>query len=323
MEQNPAAFSRLSWYPFSEEPVIGGSWNLLRVGEPVFLFPEESPDGRWHLFAQSFLGIEHFSSENGISWQTEKLVVFRGRTPSLFFEDGMWYLLYEERSSSFRRRFGRAKSRSEIKVIASEDLVSFGAPVTLLEADALGVDLLSSPQLLNASGEYRLYYGVGERSLLKTRQRPNKALAVAIATAALGPYIPYDDGKPILRADADSKHRSMATGRVRIIPLDTGFVALESAYFWNTSSGTVASTLIQLESEDGLSWSESTRAPILTPPKEGWASSFLLSCDVRYKESEACWYCYYSANSRRYRFFKQEAIGLLLGKQPALRRLTE
>lgn len=323
MERSAADFSRLSWYPFSEDPVIGGRWNLRRVGEPAFLFPEESPDGRWHLFAQSLLGIEHFSSENGISWQTEKLVVYRGRTPSLFFDDGMWYLLYESRANSFKRKFGSRKSRSEIKIIGSEDLMRFGEAVTLVEADALGVDCLSSPQLLNVGGEYRLYYGVGERPIFGTRERATQSLAVAISSSALGPYIPYDDGEPIINSSADSKNQNLAVGQVRIVALEQGFVALESTYYWDEKRKKAVSALIQLQSSDGLSWSQSARNVLLSTPETGWASSFLLSCDVRYKESEACWYCYFSANSYRYGLLERAAIGLLLGKQPTLRRLTE
>ena len=49
-----------SWFPFSDEPVIKGLWYVPRLSSPVFLFPEESPDGKWHLFAHSWLGIQHY-----------------------------------------------------------------------------------------------------------------------------------------------------------------------------------------------------------------------------------------------------------------------
>ncbi|MCK9548547.1 MAG: hypothetical protein M0Q37_08575, partial [Sphaerochaeta sp.] len=63
MAQTTALFANLSWYPFSERPVIPGTWYMPALGDPFFLFPEESPDAKWHLFGHSWVGIEHFISE--------------------------------------------------------------------------------------------------------------------------------------------------------------------------------------------------------------------------------------------------------------------
>ena len=55
-----------SWFPFSDEPVLQGLWYVPRLEDPAFLFPEESTDGKWHLFAHSWLGIHHFIASSGI-----------------------------------------------------------------------------------------------------------------------------------------------------------------------------------------------------------------------------------------------------------------
>ena len=78
-----AAYAKLSWYPFSDEPVISSIWYMNRLGDPSILLPGESPDKKWHLFGHTFLGIVHFISENGISWEPRKMIECR-TPPSLY-----------------------------------------------------------------------------------------------------------------------------------------------------------------------------------------------------------------------------------------------
>ena len=144
---------------------------------------------------------------------------------------------------------------------------------------------------------------------------------MARSDSLFGPYTPCDEGKPLLAPNADDPYHNMAVGSVRVVKLADGYVALQCAYGWDKRAGKSISTLVQLESSDGIAWKTAMRKPLLTLPKEGWASSYIVSCDVNYKESEACWYCYYSANRRYGRIFAPESVGLLLGKEPSLRRL--
>lgn len=335
MAPNTAAFANLSWYPFSERPVIPGTWYMPALGDPFFLFPEESPDGKWHLFGHSWVGIEHFISENGISWQPRKMVRLRGRSPSLFFEDGLWYLLWEKHNPDLpriraKREQGEGKKlvRSRFEISASKDLLLFDEPRLLLDsadvplaAEGLSQPRISRPQIIKTEGEYRLYYGVSHRRLFDSRQKCSRYFAMATSNSLFGPYTPHEEGKPLLSPDADDPYRNMAVGSVRVLQVEDGYVALQCAYGWDKREGRSISTLVQLESGDGIAWKAAMRKPLLTLPKEGWASSYIVSCDVDYKESEACWYCYYSANRRWRRIFAPESVGLLLGKAPSLRRL--
>ncbi|MFA5448609.1 MAG: hypothetical protein WC233_10085 [Sphaerochaeta sp.] len=336
MTQTLSAFSRLSWYPFSERPVIASKWYMPALGDPFFLFPEESPDGKWHLFGHSWIGLEHFISENGISWEPRKMVCFRGRSPSLFEEDGRWYLLYEKHDPDLpvfgkKRRAKREKkiSRSRFEMAASDDLLTFEEPVVILDsaeiplaADGLAHPRVSRPQIIKVGEVYRLYYGISHRMMIDTAQKGSRHFGMATSTTLLGPYVPYNGGEPLLSADADDRWRSMAVGSIRVIAIEDGFVGLQCAYGWDAEKGKSVSHLIQLESVDGIEWKTVARRPLLSSPAQGWASSYIVSCDVNYKASEACWYCYYSANRRINRILAPESIGLLLGKEPALRRLT-
>ncbi|HRV23729.1 MAG TPA: hypothetical protein P5046_00755, partial [Sphaerochaeta sp.] len=128
-----AAYAKLSWYPFSDEPVINSSWYMNRLGDPSILLPGESPDKKWHLFGHTFLGIVHFISENGISWEPRKMIELRGHSPSLYMEDGMYYLIYEKHDaipsqidSIFARRKRKDRvSHSRIEMRSSADLILF------------------------------------------------------------------------------------------------------------------------------------------------------------------------------------------------------
>lgn len=335
MVQNTAAFANLSWYPFSERPVIPGTWYMPALGDPFFLFPEESPDAKWHLFGHSWIGIEHFISENGISWEPRQMVRLRGRSPSLFFEHGTWYLLYEKHNPDLpqirkKRVKGEAKklSRSRFEISASKDLLIFDEPRLLLDSadvpfatEGLSQPRISRPQIIKTGGVYRLYYGVSHRRLFDSRQKCSRYFAMATSDSLFGPYVPYEEGRPLLAPDADDLYRNMAVGSVRVVRVEDGYVGLQCAYSWDKKEGKSISALVQLESSDGIAWKAAPRKPLLTLPKSGWASSYIVSCDVSYKESEACWYCYYSANRRVGRIFAPENIGLLLGKEPSLRRL--
>lgn len=335
MEQSTLAFTALSWYPFSERPVIPSTWYMPAIGDPFFLFPEESPDGKWHLFGHSWIGIEHFISENGISWEPRKMVRLRGRSPSLFVEDGVYYLLYEKHNPDLpqfdrQRRSLKPKkiSRSRFEIMASKDLERFDEPRLVLDCalvpragEGLKSMRISRPQIIKEGDEYRLYYGVSHRRLFDSRQKCSRYFAMATSEALYGPYVPYNGGEPLLSPDADDQWYNMAVGSVRVVRLSDGFVALQCAYGWDKRQGRSVSALVQLQSSDGIRWRPAPRKAVLTTPKSGWASSYIVSCDVNYKASEGCWYCYYSANHRRRWLGGSESIGLLLGKEPSLRRL--
>jgi hypothetical protein len=97
-------------------------------------------------------------------------------------------------------------------------------------------------------------------------------------------------------------------------------VALQNARYWNRKLKREASAIILLTSSDGLQWQRVDAPPILVPAEKGWASEHIMTCDVRYKQDEACWYCYFSATGERRFGLLRESIGLLIGKDPILRK---
>lgn len=337
MDSNIAAFSKISWYPFSDEPVIRSLWYMSRLCDPFFLFPSQSPDGKWHLFGHTWVGIEHFISENGISWEPKKMVVLRGHSPSVYQENGVYYLIYEKHNASLpalskgrlKRREQEKISYSRFEICSSTDLVLFSEPKVLLDSrevpfalDDLKKPRISRPQIIkDDKGLYRLYFGASHHSLPDTRQKTSRHFALALSSTLEGPYALANEGEPLLSPYADDQYRNMAVGSIKVMKTPDGYVGFECAMHWDKERAKTTSTLIQLESSDGILFKPSFRTALLIPPDRGWASRYIVSCDIHYKEDENCYYCYYSANAKAGLFPVKESIGLLLGKQPSLRKV--
>lgn len=336
MQQQLSSFSKISWYPFSDEPVIRSLWYMPRLCDPFFLFPQQSPDGKWHLFGHTWVGIEHFISENGISWEPRKMVELRGHSPSIYIEDGIYYLIYEKHNASLpainkgrlRRKEQEKVRYSRFEMRSSTDLILFSDPKIILDSntvdfasEGLKRSRISRPQLLKLKDEYHLYFGASHLLLPDTHQKTSRYFALARSKTLEGPYTLANEGQPLLSPLADDQYRNMAIGSIKVVQAGDGLVGFECAMYWDKKRARTTSALIQLESRDGLTWIPSYRSPLLVPPLQGWANRYVVSCDIHYKREEDCWYCYYSANSKRSFLPVQESIGLLLGKDPTLRKV--
>ncbi len=326
-----AQISEVSWFPFSDEPVIAGPWYLPQLCDPVFLFPSESPDGKWHVFAHSWIGIHHYISDSGIAWEPMKMIAFQGCSPFIYREAGVWYLLYEKHgrllANSRRQRFRREEriAASRIEIRSSTDLVSWGDPRLLLDSrsipfasDYLEQPLISRPQLFSVGGRYRLYFGASSVTMPDTAQKISRYFAVAEADELGGPYTLAAGEKPLLSPQPDDMLRNMGTGSVRVVPLADGFAAFQCSGWWHPRLERSGSSMTVLLSSDGISWHSSGQKPVLIPAEKGWASRYIMSCDVHYKADEKCWYCYFSATDRKSGGipYYQESLGLLLGHAP-------
>jgi len=313
-----------SWFPFSDEPVIKGLWYVPRLSSPVFLFPEESPDGKWHLFVHSWLGIQHYVSDSGIMWEPMGVVQVRGKYPFLFKEKGAFHIIYERhgRQIPFVEHFTARMKKSHlvgshIEMRSSNDLSVWSEPRILIDAkevplsdDYMKQRYIVHPQLILAEGGYRLYVGSSKYSKNPSSSR---YLFSFFAKKLEGPYT-LESPKPIIEAVPNDQWRSLASGRISIYKGSNKYYALQNPRYWDQKRKKEASAIILLVSDDGLKWQRFERQPILTPTEKGWASEHIISCDVKYKSDEDCWYCYYTASGEKQFGFVREEIGLLIGK---------
>lgn len=322
---------KASWFPFSDEPVIKGLWYVPRLSAPVFLFPEDSPDGKWHLFAHSWLGINHYVSDSGIMWEPSGLIQVRGKHPFLFKEKGLFYLVYERhgrRIPFVERRARKLRlpyvSGSHIEIRSSTDLFLWSEPRIIFEAkdvdssaDYLKKGSIGHPQLLAVDGGYRLYVG---SSKVGRNPSSSRYLVSAFSQNIEGPF-KGESQKPLIESVGNDAYRNLATGRVSIYKGDNLFVALQNGRYWDEENLTERSAISLLKSEDGLNWEKWNDNPILVPAERGWASKHIVSCDIHYKEDEACWYCYYTATGDPQYGLVRESIGLLIGRNEKIRQL--
>lgn len=195
------------------------------VADPSFLFPEESPDGQWALFAHSAWGVHRYSSPDGLCWKDQGLVVWHGMRPFVrrlapgSGEDGQvrYILLYEKypplalplTALPFKRPW-----RSVLAMQESQDLRSWSKPRTLLEPslawmrDARLGQAVSNPCLVEdhavvppaspqadpatdpeaAAFPWRLYFSAGLSYIEDCGFNEPKYIGVASALEPDGPY---------------------------------------------------------------------------------------------------------------------------------------
>ncbi len=325
----------LSWFPFSDEPLVQGSWYTPRISHPFVLFPEDSADDKWHMFAHSWLGIHHFVSDSGISWVPRRIIEFGGHYPSIYIEDGVYYLLYEKRGVQIpfidrrRRLNGKEHHReSHIEIITSTDLQIWSKPRHLISSadipsshEFLKKGRLSNPQIVSTKQGYRLYLGA---SLSNTLLDISRYTVSALSADIMGPYQAERDDI-LIKGEGNEYFRSLASGQTQVLNVDDTFRAVQAAHFYDEERNKTSSAIILLESIDGLKFNQLLKNPILVPPLSGWANEYILSSSLRYKEDEKCWYCYFSAASKidKHLPFYKESIGLLIGKDPRPRKIED
>ncbi len=307
------------WYSFNDEPIL--THGAFRLCDPAYLLPEESPDGLWHMFAHTWIGVEHLTSTSGLEWKREHLIVARGHSPFIFKEGNTYYLFYEihNRTSYFRKN-DNSVSSSRIMVTSTTDFLLWSEPKTVLDSMKItraqyrdGEVRISRPQIIETGGIYRLYFGSGETRIYDTGQKATARLMYAESDYLDQGY--RVNPEPLLDIDGDDRYRNLATGSVHILQCSDGVAAFECAYCYDTEKKKSTTNILLLTSKDGINFT--FNKVIQKTPEEGWASRYITALDVRYKESEESWYCYYSANGYRKKMgipFVKESLGLLLGK---------
>lgn len=308
------------WYSYSDSPIA--TRGVLKLCDPAYLLPEETPDGYWHMFAHTWLGLEHFVSTSGLEWERKRLIFLRGHSPFVYKEGNTYYLLYESHDMAFiNKEKDNNINASRIMVSTSTDLSLWSDPRVILDSTKItraqykdGPVRVSRPELICVNGKYRLYFGAGETRIYDSKQKATARLMYAEADSLESTFVV--NPKPILEIEPDSALCNLAVGAVKIVPCSDGIAAFECAYAYNREKNKSETNLILRLSSDGINFSDGV--VIQSTPEEGWASRYITSVDVRYKENEDTWYCYYSANNRKkgllYTYIR-ESLGLLLGAQ--------
>lgn len=312
-----------SWFPFSDEPLVTGHWYAPKICDPQVILPSQSCDGKWHMFAHSWLGIHHYISDSGIAWEDKKVVIIRGFYPCIYYEDQTFYLLYEKHPMACLKKRPKEENISRIEMVSSSDLISWSKPRVLLDSksvpysgDYINANTISRPQLIKMGDVYRLYFGASEVVLEDSKQKVSRYLGCAFSRKLSDRFILGEPKEPIIESDPNDPYSNLACGSVKVIESDGHIFAFQCGAYWDEQKKKSATALRILESEDGIVFKAAKKNPILVPPSRGWASAYIMGCDLKYKADEKCWYCYFSASDREHCVKQKESIGLMMGSIP-------
>jgi hypothetical protein len=312
----------IQWSDYSDGYIIDHPSLSPILADPTFIFPETSPDHKWHLFAHSVWGIHHFISGDGISWKDRGVAVANGMRPFLYFEAGVYYLLYEKYPplalilSAVKGR----KWHSEIAVRQSPDLKKWSPPVTLIKPQlpwhsSGGNDSVSNPCLVKVGHTYNLYYSASLVYIPDCGFNEPDSIGMATSKSITGPYELLKE--PVIRVNKQDPWCNLGCGSIKVLKCEDGFVGFENGIYWNEEKKQSGSAIIVLSSKDGLAWGRLIHEPVLKPTL-GWRKSHIYACDVKYYAQQKTWYMYYNARNDWPVNRGQERIGLLVGRAPVV-----
>src|SRR5688572_7711937 len=140
------------WERYPGNPVFTGRWT-----EDMMVFKH---DGKYHMYAEGFKDIAHLLlSDDGIHWKDQgdlKITTTKGDTlpgpygtPTVFIENGKWYLFYEKLDSAIW--LATSTDKLNWKNISDEPVIKPGP-----EKYDLGA--VAANQVVKHNGKYYLYY---------------------------------------------------------------------------------------------------------------------------------------------------------------------
>jgi hypothetical protein len=263
-----------AWDVHADSPLIAPPGAETLVGDPSVLRPNEAADGRWHLFANSMLGIHHYVSTDGLDWDLEEqsVITVGAWRPYLRVEGDTTYLYYE---------WFFDLSHSEIRLTTSTDLSTWTEPITVLQPtldwEQETNATVGNPFVQKRDGQYWLYYSATGSLLEDVDFYEPRYIGVATTDSPSGPWT--KEPAPLLAPDASDPWRNLGAGSIKLLddPIDGVWIALNNGIY--THDGVSGSAIRVLESSDGLSWTTRCEAPILAPTGSGWMTAFVYAFD--------------------------------------------
>jgi hypothetical protein len=286
------------------------------VADPSFLFPEETPDGTWRLFAHTAFAIHDFSSDDGLRWRDRGVVAWNAmRSFVRAFPDGyrLYYEAYRPLAIPLQLLPRRPTWRSRIEVRPSRDLARWSPPRVLVEPtlpwqrdERLG-SAVGNPCLVRGGGRWLLYFSASLAYVPDCGFDEPRFIGLATAESLDGPFAVA--AHPVIDPSDDPLPGVLGAGSMKVLRLDDGFAALQNKIY-RDAAGASRSALFLLRSADGARWESARDEPLLSPD-EGWRRSHVYACDARFREADARWYLYYNARDGWRKARGRERIGRL------------
>lgn len=289
------------------------------IADPTFLFPEETPEGRWNLVAHSAWGLHRYVSEDGERWRDLGLIVRHAMRPFIR-RSGDEYLLFYESYAPFALPLTALPLKrpwsSVLRLVCSRDLVAWSRPETVLlpalgwMRDAALGESVSNPCLVESDGETRLYFSASLAWIPDCGFCEPRFVGVARGRTPAGPFALHP--QPVLDPAADSTPGVLGAGSMKVLRFDDGWIGLQNKIFQD-SGGSSRSALFVLRSADGFAWTDAAPQPLLSPAP-GWTASHVYACDARFRPADGRWYLYFNARDGWRISEGRERIGRIVGR---------
>ena len=240
----------------SQSPVIKPFDGSFIVADPSLLTPDKCPDGKWHMFFHTNLGVYHFVSEDGLSFEKKSKVVKRAMRPNINCIDGRYYLFYERTRTLLANALNVVNAvrwKSEIYVTESDDLESWSEPKLVLgntrpfETSPRGT-ALSNPFLLQTESFNRLYYSCGMTYIDDCGFCEPTYISYGESSSITDGYVAAE--KPLISPDKKNPYLNLCSGCLKVYELSDGYVGLQNGIF--EKDGKSHSAIFLMTSSDGL-----------------------------------------------------------------------
>lgn len=313
-------YTKVKWAPYGTGPIIKPPCGSPVIADPTALTPEESPDGKWHLFAHSIWGIHHFISEDGIDWGKGKLLFRNAMRPNIVRDQGFYFLLYEK-YRPFQIMFPWLKAwkwRSRIMMRASKDLKKWSGADTIItptlpwHRDIRYGASVSNPCLVKSGPSYLLFYSASLVYIKDCGFCEPRYIGLAEAKKITGPYRLLEE--PIISPDPSHDWYNLGAGALKVHAVEDGFVGFQNGIYIDRDTRKSASAILLLNSHDGKRWVPARQEPIVRPTT-GWQRSHVYACDVKYHLPQERFHLYYNARDDWHWSKGKENIGLVMGEK--------
>lgn len=239
-------------------PILKPFNGSIVVADPSMLTPDNSHDGKWHMFCHTTFGIHHFVSDDGIDFCHINKIANRAMRPNINRIGGRYYLFYERTSPLIMNALNvvnAVKWKSEIYVVESLDLISWSEPRPAI-TDAKGFEKsdrgssISNPFLLRENGKNRIYFSCGLTFIKDCGFCEPTYISYAESGNITSGYNCAES--PIISPDKNNPYLNLCSGCLKVYKLKDGYIGIQNGLY--EKDGHSHSAIILLTSQDGLSF---------------------------------------------------------------------
>lgn len=195
----------IKWERYANNPIFNGKWT-----EDMFVTKQ---DGKYYMYAEGHNDVAHLlTSDNGIDWTEQGDLTIRTAkgdsipgpygTPSVFIENGKWYLFYERNDEAVW--IATSTDHKTWKNIQDEPILGKGP-------GAYDAGAVAANQVVKHNGKYYIYYhGSSDPNWDKPGSASIWTSNVAVSSDLINwvkypgnPIVEGDHSSPILVPDGD------------------------------------------------------------------------------------------------------------------------